>query len=306
MALNPCATRTNRDGMELVRHGTALFPVGCYHDHLAEEPVPWHWHVEMEGIRVSEGTAEIAAGTERFAVRRGEGFFINSGVLHAVRDQGDTGCRLQSAVFHPRLVGGSADSVFWQEYVQPLLSESGRKCVYLDGSRPWHREAVEAIETAWENCRAEPPGYHFRVRESLSRLVFLLSRSRPAGTLPPPKKALREEERVKRMLQFIQENFAAELTVEDIAKSAMISESECLRCFRNTIGVPPGQYLKQFRIQKAAELLVSAARSAAETGAACGFPDPSYFTKTFRELKGCTPAQYRKQAKAGGRSPQET
>ena len=45
--------------------------------------------------------------------------------------------------------------------------------------------------------------------------------------------------------------------------------------------------------QKAAELLASGTMSVAEAGALCGFEDASYFTKTFREMKGCTPSAYR-------------
>ena len=85
-----------------------------------------------------------------------------------------------------------------------------------------------------------------------------------------------------------------EVTTASLAASAMISESECLRCFHKTIGLPPMQYLKQFRIQKAAELLISTEKKIGDIGAECGFLDTSYFTKVFRELRGCTPGEYRR------------
>ena len=73
----------------------------------------------------------------------------------------------------------------------------------------------------------------------------------------------------------------------------MLSESECLRCFRSSIGMPPIQYVKRYRVQKAAELLTSTDQKIAEIGAQCGFQDTSYFTRTFREIKGVTPGEYR-------------
>jgi len=76
----------------------------------------------------------------------------------------------------------------------------------------------------------------------------------------------------------------------------MISPSECLRCFRSTIGTPPIQYLKSFRVQKAAELLSSTSTKINEISSLCGFQDPSYFTRSFREIKGMTPNQYRQAA----------
>ena len=77
------------------------------------------------------------------------------------------------------------------------------------------------------------------------------------------------------MLQYIQEHFPEALTVSHIAASAGVSESEALRCFRATIGVPPVHYLRQYRIRQAASLLISDSRSVAEIGALCGFEDAS-------------------------------
>ncbi len=296
MALTACGAKTDGQGMELARHGTALFPVGCYQDDLSKDEVPWHWHTELEAIVVVDGRAVIAAGAERFTVGAGDGFFINSGVLHAGWADGRQSCRLHSLVFQPRLVGGSRDSIFWQGHVQPLLSEGAPKAVLLRGAEAWQGEALGAIEAAWQSCTGESPGYEFRVREGLSQLVFLLARHCITAAEPLSRKALREESRVKQMLQFIQAHYDAELDTAQIAKSAMVSESECLRCFRSTIGTPPIQYLKQFRIQKAAELLRAVPESVAEVGARCGFQDASYFAKTFRELKGCTPTEYRQAA----------
>ena len=56
------------------------------------------------------------------------------------------------------------------------------------------------------------------------------------------------------MLRFVEEHYAEELTVERIAASVALSESACLRSFRQMLGITPIQYVKQFRVEKAAEL----------------------------------------------------
>ena len=63
--------------------------------------------------------------------------FINAGVLHADWPLAAGRCRLHSVVFHPRLVGGSPDSVFWQKYLQPLLTDPSRPCAVLRRSVDW-------------------------------------------------------------------------------------------------------------------------------------------------------------------------
>lgn len=299
MALSSCNTITNQQGRELIEHGNTLFPVACYHDDLIKESVPWHWHDELEAIVVEEGYAEISAGMDKCKVTQGEGFFINSGILHAAWGIDCSACRIHSVLFHPRLIGGSFDSIFWQNYIYPLLTNPTLKYIKLDGSESWHKEAIQSIETAWNSCVKETYGYEFEVRSALSTLILKLLNYHPAVIQIPTEKARRDSERIKTMLEYIQENYQEPLTVAMIAGKAMISESECLRCFRNTIGSTPIQYLKQLRIQKAAEQLLSSNEKITDIGTRCGFQDSSYFIKTFREITGFTPSTYRKAKKNG-------
>lgn len=95
------------------------------------------------------------------------------------------------------------------------------------------------------------------------------------------------------MLTFIKRHFGEELSVRDIADSASISESECLRCFRKILDTSPIAYLKTYRLQRAAELLETTSRKVSDIAAQCGFGEMSYFAKSFREIYRCTPSQYR-------------
>ena len=287
------AIEVNSQGRELTAHGTALFPVGIYYDDLSASEVGWPWHDELEAVYISQGETVVAAGAEKFTLREGQGFFINAGVLHAAWQEGEAPCHYHSLVFHPRLIGSSIDSVFWQSYLRPLIG-SRLKGLALDGGELWHEGALNAIEAAWQEGVRERPGFEFRLRACLSELVFELTRHLPRGRSRDSEKALREGERLKQMLRCIHENFGEELSTAEIAASALVSESECLRCFRNTIGMPPIKYLKQYRVDKAAVLLATTDERISEIGARCGFTDNSYFTKSFRELKGATPGEYRR------------
>lgn len=261
-----------------------------------------HWHEELEAVRVTEGRAVVSAEGGSWTMEPGEGVFINSGVLHEAHPIRGEPVRLHSMVFHPRLVGGSAESVFWQGYLQPLMADPASRFVRLSEAVPWQREALEAIESAWQACAREPPGFEFTAREGVSRLVFLLSRHRSPAKERPSEKALRDGERIKAMLLYIQEHCAGELSVAEIAGSAALSESECLRCFKSMIGATPMQYVRQLRVERAAELLASTEERIADIGALCGFQEMSYFARTFRALKGRTPSRYRAEARglAGG------
>lgn len=295
MAISPCGSAaTDAKGRELAEHGTPLLPAACYHDNISEAAVPWHWHDELEVLVVESGTARVAAGGLDAILKQGEGCFINAGVLHGVWPVGGEPCRLRSVVFHPRLVGGSMDSILWQKYLEPLLTDPGRSLVAFCGAHGWECEAAGAIMRAWQFFAGEGPGFEFALREELSRLIFLLTEHCPAQQKRPSDKTLRDGERIKTMLQYIQQHCGEELTLTKIAQSAGLSQNECLRCFRSTIGATPIQYLRWVRIQRAAQLLLSTDQTVAEIGAECGFGEMSYFAKTFRQIKGCTPKDFRK------------
>ena len=95
------------------------------------------------------------------------------------------------------------------------------------------------------------------------------------------------------MLTFIQANYDRQLTIEEIAAACAISTSECIRCFRSTIGTTPIAYLKSYRLQQAALKLQLSTDKISAIAESCGFQEMSYFAKSFREMYGCTPSEYR-------------
>ena len=278
---------------EAVEHGTADFPVACYNDDLSQNEVPWHWHEELEAVVVEAGHCIVRAGRRRFVVEPGEGFFINTQILHGCWDLDISACRLRTVVFHPRLVGGSLESVFYLNYVAPVMASQALRSVHLQREKTWHIQALEEIGAAWQAYYDREPGFEFSVRQHLSQLILLLRQHGAGEQIKLSPKALRDSERIKQMLAYVQENFTEELRTPDIAAAASISESECLRCFRNVIGTTPIQYVRQYRIRRAAKLLAATDHPVGTVAEECGFQDVSYFTKTFRELRGCTPTEYR-------------
>lgn len=122
--MNTCNCETDGQGQELQEHGTSFFPAACYHNDLKGAPVQLHWHDELEAGIVAAGAVLLRIGSTCFRLQAGDGFFINAGVLHAAEAAEDDGapCVLQSLVFHPKLISGSMDNVFWHKYIHPLLS----------------------------------------------------------------------------------------------------------------------------------------------------------------------------------------
>lgn len=293
MAISICGAAVDQSKRELVIHGTRELPVACYGDDLQRNDVPWHWHEEFEAIVVVEGTMVLGVGNTTEVILEGDGCFINSGLIHSCWAQEGSACRIRSVVFHPDFIGGTPESVFYQQYLNPLLKHSVFGYTYLSQEVRWQAETICAIDSTWEAFSSEKHGYEFEARNQLSSLICHLHANCLSNERTVDAKALKNEQRIKIMLQFIHEHFSENLTTAQIAQSASISESECLRCFRATIRETPIHYLRQYRLRQAAYLLTTTQEKIATIANRCGFDDLSYFAKAFREIQGSSPSEYR-------------
>ena len=288
-----CEVRATQQGRELAQHGTAWFPLAAYQEDLTCFYVPWHWHDDFEYILAARGTVTVGVGKSRLYLHQGQGVLINCGGLHEVETVPEGPSLLRSLVFHPRLVGGM-DTVFWQKLVSPLQAPGAPAYVLLDAAVPWQAQALECFRDAWRAVSTDAMDYENWARYRICTALRLINQHCAACTDTISQQEQVASRRMKRMLRFIEEHYVEELTVARIADSVALSESACLRSFRQMLGLTPIQYVKQYRIEKAAEMLLTTRLKAGEIGAACGFSDMSYFTKSFREAKHCTPKEYQR------------
>lgn len=298
----PCGVQTNLQGEELREHGTHLFPVACYLDILPGDEVPWHWHNELELGMVVKGAAIVDAGSMKFELKAGEAFFINSNILHTASSQDDKPCELHSVVCHPRAISGSTDNIVWQKYLKPLMDNQACPGVHFTSAKAWQRQVIESIVSLWSSAKQEEFGFELHIRNELSTIINLLSEHQPAMNRKSFGKMQRDNVRIKEMLTYIQANYDKELTIDEIAAVCAISTSECMRCFRATISTTPIAYLKSYRLQQAAIKLQSTNDKISTIAERCGFQEMSYFAKSFREIYGCTPSDYRKSDLEAGAS----
>ncbi len=294
MIVRGADTFINAQGQELVDHGTHFFPLGCYEEDVSAAPVHWHWHDDWEFVLATKGTIQILTASDDILLQPGEAVCLGSGCVHEIKGEGQ-GSMLRSAVFHPRFLS-SMDSVIWEKYVRPLQNVG---VVVLVDSVSWQRACIQNFCACWDALDREPLGFEIQAREALIQLALLLYTHLDVGRQIPSLREQRNSQRIKVMLGFIQGHYAESLTTAQIAASAMLSESECLRCFHTSINMTPGQYLKEYRLRVAAGLLANTSEKAGDIGAACGFLDAAYFTKIFREQMGCTPGEYRKAHQEG-------
>ena len=280
-------------GQELRLHGTLAYPIACYYNDMSIRPTIWHWHEELELIVVKEGAVKVAAGSAEEILNEGDGCFINSDVAHSVWQIDSKTGVINSIVFHPKLIG-SRHSIYWQKYIGPLIENKSQQFILFDSKQLKDNKIIGLVQSAWQAEADERPGFEFEVRSLLSQLIFLISEGRGGTVYIQTPKELRDMERTKLMITFLENHFTDNVNLEQISKAAMISDSECLRCFKRVTGSSPIQFLKEYRLLRAAELIKTTKLKISDIAEQCGFLDMSYFAKSFREAFKQSPTIYRK------------
>lgn len=94
-------------------------------------------------------------------------------------------------------------------------------------------------------------------------------------------------------VEYIHHNYSYTITIDDIASYIGISRSHLFRAFKLHTGTSPKEYLTNYRIAQACNLLKQSDLSIQSVANSVGFDNGLYFSKVFHQKKGMTPSQWR-------------
>jgi AraC-like DNA-binding protein len=112
----------------------------------------------------------------------------------------------------------------------------------------------------------------------------------------------REPGPVARVMRAIEEDFASDLRLADLARIAGLSTHHLIRAFRREVGLTPHAHLIGVRVRRARDLL-RAGESPAAVADAVGFADQAHLTRAFKARIGVPPGAYRRAVQEPGRFP---
>lgn len=286
------------DLRETKAHGMPSFPLethNCAFRLSSNGIVNWHWHPEIELSRISRGKVYCSAGSETCLLEEGQYSFINSNVLHMYAPApGFEDSEKETIMFRPALLADPSSAVY-TGYIEPIVGCSAMAFFRFDEAAAWQRQARSLFDQVYRLDRNSCFGYELRCRNLLSDMWLLFAdhmRGVYQGATNSESQLINEE-RTKRMLDFIHRHYNEDLTVDSIAAAASISRSECFRCFKRSINKKPVEYLNEYRVEKAIYYLEHTNVPITSIGHRCGFGSPSYFGKVFRTITGASPRSYR-------------
>ena len=104
--------------------------------------------------------------------------------------------------------------------------------------------------------------------------------------------------RLLRARDAMDRTYAQPLDVASLAEIACVSEAHFIRSFRATFGETPHRYLQRRRVERAMFLLRETDRSVTDISFDVGFTSLGTFSRTFHEIVGLSPRDYREQAES--------
>lgn len=124
----------------------------------------------------------------------------------------------------------------------------------------------------------------------------------------PPKEQIPDNQLiyVEKAKDYIANNYSYPITVEEIAEYVGISRSHLFRAFKSHIQQSPKEYLTEFRIKRARQMLRETALSISAIAYSSGFDNNLYFSKAFKSKMRMSPSEYRKKALRQGAQPRES
>lgn len=265
--------------------GTVDFPIERYHvtqSHPRYE-MPFHWHMEMELLRVMTGEFCAMIDGECFTLHQGDSLVIYPGSIHGGTPRD---CTYECIVIDvDRFLGSS--TALREEY--DALPSHGRQ-IYPPAS-----PAGALISALFDALEKKSTYYEFTSIGLLWQLFGSIgAQEAEKKSSASQQSSFRATKQMKAVLDYIRTNFSSKLTLQELASVAQMSPEHFCRVFRSATGQSPITYLNYYRIECAAELLCFTDESITEISYRCGFSDLSYFYQTFHRYKGITPKSYRK------------
>ena len=196
------------------------------------------------------------------------------------------------------------DSDFLGEYFHiPTITKNAQESV------------LTYFQEIYQSAPSQNPSRLFRIRGNLELiLAYLTQRANAEGEAEAPSEhdvpdahsleAIRRrnaktqninrDPRIQVVVDYLTPHLNEPFTIQSLSEMAQVSQTSFRRLFKAHTGKSPSDYIRELRMTSAARMLLTSDREIAEIGYQVGFSDANYFSRTFRQVFGVSPHQYRR------------
>ena len=256
-----------------------------------------HSHMFYEVIYCCNSCgAEYLVGPERYRLQRGDLIFIPPGTSHMPMLP-----EKMSEPYRRYILWLSPE--FMEKYARllpyPITEKQAQASMLRTGGTQW--ENLEELFLAGvTEAEQQADGWEAAV---IGNTILLLTRIKRATDAQWALRLKAEKpELLTRIMSYVEENYAAPITIGEISRRFFVSSSTVSHLFQQKLGVSFYRYVTQRRLI-AAKTLIGRGQSLEAVAAQTGFRDYSGFYRAFRQEYGISPRQYRSIQEAVDRTP---
>ncbi len=274
-------------------HSDSYFPYNTYPCTIPLDftRIPPHWHGDVELIVIKAGQGIINVDTHSYYVKAGEMIIVRPGQIHSIYHDRMHEMVYENIIFNPKILYSTATDLFTFQFFELFLDLNYNFIVHIQKSTPNSCELNSCIIKIDEYCNTKPKNYQMMIKSLLYEFFFLYVQNQEQLIKSNAGKNLGK---MKQVISFMEKNYTEELTVNWVANEFGFSYSHFLKLFKENMHVTFTNYLNDYRLNKASDLLRTTDNSIMEIVELVGFNNLSYFNRIFKERYKMTPREYRK------------
>lgn len=288
--------KIDHEQKELKPHGSYEFPVLISYERLSyfdTKEFLWHWHPEIELTLVLEGDIAYRVNDNLYHLKAGEGLFCNTNVLHTGKRLNEEDCSYLSITFHPRFLYGYSSSIMQSKYMSHILKSPSLSSIRFTPETGWQKKVLKKLEKIRKLEVKQGPSMELQIQVVLLKIWRQIYEHMKTDDMTGTENG-RDTERIRKIMEYMQEHYAEKITLEDLADQVHLCKSESCRLFKRYMNESMFEYLLDYRIERSLELLRQSGLDVTGVAGQVGFGDPGYYARIFKRKMGCTPLEYRK------------
>lgn len=274
-------------------HTDKAFP---YNTYLCSIPldfpcVPYHWHNETELIVIQKGSGIVHVDFNRYKVSAGSIIVVLPGHLHSIEEEEGMKMEYENILFRGEMLFTNSEDICSGEFLTPLFNGKIPVDNHIHPGISYYDEFSSIVKNMDRLCELRPYGYQLALKGYLFQLLFLLTTNQRGNHLTATEEKILQK--IKFIIQFVQEHYSEQITIEQMADLCHYSSSHFMKFFKEHMRTGFVHYLNDYRLTMAHRMLGESQESILEIAQQCGFDNLSYFNRLFKRKYGVTPRQIR-------------
>lgn len=238
-----------------------------------------HFHSFYELEFITSGTGIYKINNKMYDIGKGALFLTTPADYHTYSLQPEEKVRLFNLQFYPSLLCDEVKSILYKQ-TEPIA-------LCLEGQE--YDEIFNKLNNIVEVYSHKKPMYEIVLRNEIENLCISL-----IYMLNTAKSSLDEHYIIRKVIIYVRDNYRRRLTLDEIAEYVGLSKYYLSRIFSAAMGISLSAYIRNVRLDVAANLLKSSEMSVKEISYKTGFKNANYFTDAFTKKFMVSPSEYRK------------